>query len=133
MLGIAMMGGEITDYQKKTVPLFIAHLKEVLPNTYAAFIKKYEGYVKEVNYVGRKALLKTINPSDIFYKSDRYPQFNEKWNWDGNILVYVSGYVHDFSITKDYKVNEIKITPSDKSTIVISNNEQVNESTIFVD
>ena len=129
----AMMGGVIADYQNKTVPLFLAHLKEVLPGKYKELGKESQELAKEISYIGRNALLKTINPSDVYYKSGSYPQFNEKWHWDGETLTYSSGYVHNFNVTKDYTVAEIKIIPSDKSVITISDNEQVTEETVFID
>jgi len=129
----AIMGGVITDYQNKIVPLFLAHLKEVMPDKYEELGKENQELIKEVNYVGRKALLKTIAPSDIFYESSSYPQFNEKWYWDGEFLTYSSGHVSSFNITKNYAIAEIKITPSDKSIITISSNEQVTNETVFID
>lgn len=128
----AMMGGTITDYQKKEVPLFLAHLKEVLSERYAEVKAKYPNLVREINYIGRKALLKTIAPSYVTYESRQYPQFDEKWRWDGETLIRESGYVSSFNVTKDYEVLEIKIKPTDKSVITISSNEQVTDSTVFV-
>lgn len=129
----AMMGGVIADYQNKTVPLFLAHLKEVLPDIYKELCKENGDLAKEVSHIGRKALLKTISPSDVHYKSGNYPQFNEKWHWDGEILTFLSGYINSFNVTKDYTVAEIKIIPSDKSVITISSNEQVTDKTVFID
>lgn len=129
----AMMGGEIKSYQNETVPLFLAHLKEIFPCKYEEYIKKYEGHVKEINYVGRKALLETIKPSYVYYNYPNYPKFNEKWYWDGEILTYKKGYVSSFNITKDYEILDIKIKPSSESTIQISDNKQVSEKTIFID
>lgn len=132
----AMMGGEIISYQKETVPLFLAHLKEVLPDRYKEFISEYKDFETDINYVGRKALLKTVSPSFVHYESRNYPSINginEKWYWDGEVLTYEKGYVSSFNITGDYKVKEIKIEPSDKSTIKISSNEQVTKDTVFVD
>lgn len=129
----AFMGGVIRDYQNKIVPLFLAHLKELLPNIYSELTDKYGNLAKEVNYVGRKAFLNTINPSSVYYKSSSYPQFNEEWYWDGEMLTYSKGYVHDFNITNDYEVLAIKIKPSDKSIIKVTSNDQVSERTLFVD
>ena len=130
----AIMGGVIKDYQNKTVPLFLAHLKEVLPEKYEELRQENGELTKEVSYVGRKALLKTISPSEVFYNAGiRYQQFNEKWHWDGEALTYISGYVSNFNITKDYEISAIKIIPSDKSTIIISSNEQVSDKTVFMD
>lgn len=128
----AMMGGEITSHQKETVPLFLAHLKEVLPERYKEFTDKYDEFT-EVDYVGRKALLKTIKPSDVFYEAARHPRLNSEWHWDGELLTYKKGYVSSFSITEDYEIEEIKLKPNDKSVVEIWSNNQVSESTIFVD
>lgn len=129
----AIMGGVITSYQNKTVPLFLAHLKEVLPNRYLEVKQSYPELIKEINYVGRKALLQTINPSQVHYESRNYPQFNETWDWDGEFLIYDSGYVSRFNITNQYEIINIKIKPTDKSEIIISDNKQVSDKTVFVD
>lgn len=76
----AIMGGVIKDYQNKTVPLFLAHLKEVMPGKYEELRQENGELTKEVSYIGRKALLKTVNPSDVYHNAGaRYQQFNEKW------------------------------------------------------
>lgn len=130
----AMMGGEITEYQKKTVPLILSHIKEVLPKKYDEFINEYPEYMgEEINYIGRKALLSTVKESLVHYKSSNYPKFNEEWNWDGEYLTYVSGYVSTFNVTKDYDVVEITIKPKENATIIISSNEQVKGNTVFLD
>ncbi|GIN38415.1 hypothetical protein [Heyndrickxia oleronia] len=130
----AMMGGTISSYQKETVPLFLAHLKEVLPDKYYEFIKQYPQYAeKEINYVGRKALLRTIKPSLIEYRSRDYPSLNNDWYWDGEFLIYKWGYVSSVSVINDYEVAEFKLKPSDQTTVKISSNEQVTEETVFVD
>lgn len=131
----AIMGGTITDYQKETVPLFLDHLKELLPDTYEAFIQAYPQFKeKEINYVGRKALLKTLKaPSLVRYKSKQYPKFNECWEWDGEYLRYKEGYVSSFRVTQDYDVVEIVLKPTDEATVYIESNDQVTEKTVFVD
>lgn len=129
----AMMGGEITDYQKKTVPLFLAHLKEVLPEKYEEFINQYESYSDAIDYVGREALLNTIKPSVVHYEASSYPKFNEEWIWDGKLLTYDNGYVSSFNIAKDCEIKEIVIKPSDDTAIKISSNEQVLDTTVFID
>lgn len=130
----AIFGGTIGSYQKETVPLFLAHLKEVLPEKYIEFIKEFPEYAdKEVNYVGRKALLKTIKPSTINYYSRNYPELGNEWYWDGELLTYKKGYVSSVSVINDYEVAEFKLKPSDKTTVKITSNEQVTEDTVFVD
>lgn len=129
----SLLGNEIRDYQMNIVPLFLAHLKELLPEKYTEVKEKYPDLIQEITYVGRTALLKTINPSYVHYRSHNYPQFNEEWYWDGEFLIFKNGYVKSFSVTKDYEIVEIKIKPSEKSTIRISNNDQVSDNTVFVD
>ncbi len=129
----AMMGGEISDYQKKTVPLFLAHLEEVLPEKYEAFIKAYSKYANKIDHVGRKAYLKTIKPTVIYKKSRQYPELDSMWQWDGKSLIYQSGFVSSFSVIKDYEIDEIKLMPSDKTVVEITSNDQVDENTVFVD
>lgn len=129
----AMMGGEIVGYQREIVPEFITHLKEVMPDRYEEFIGKYEGFSDKIDHVGRKAYLTTVKPSVVYYKSSQYPKFNEEWVWDGEHLHYDSGYVSSVNITSDYEVVEFKIKPSSKSIVKISDNNQVNDDTVFLD
>jgi len=129
----AMMGGEISKYQKETIPLFLAHLEEVLPEKYQEFVGKHPEFAQKIDYVGRKAYLKTVLPSKVHYKGEWYSRFNEEWYWDGEYLIYQNGYVGDFRVTNDYEVAEIKIKPSDQSVITITSNEQVTKETIFID
>lgn len=129
----AIMGGEIRSYQKETVPLFLAHLKEVLPEKYEKFAKDYPKYgIKTMDYVGRKALLKTIKPSEIHYYCRDYPNLSNHWYWDGEFLTYKSGYVSSVSVINDYEIHDFKLKPSDKTVVKISSNEQVSEETVFV-
>lgn len=129
----AMMGGEITSYQKEVVPLFLAHLKEVLPELHAEFLSVHPECAREVNYVGRKALLTTVKPSFVEYTSRDYPDFNETWEWDGVVLTHKGGYVHKVKVIKDYEVECFKIIPNEKAVVTITDNDQVDEQTVFVD
>ncbi|NGP60001.1 hypothetical protein FLT15_17135 [Paenibacillus thiaminolyticus] len=130
---MAVMGGEIKDYQKKIVPLFLSHLAEVIPDKYKEFTTEFPEYLKKHDYVGRKALLKSIAPSKVEYKSSNYPQFNEEWHWDGEKLKYQSGHVYEFRVTKDYDIEEITIIPRDNAIVTISDNNQVTFETVFID
>lgn len=129
----ALMGGVIESYQKEIVPLFLSHLKEVMPEKYAEYIEKYPNRAEKINYVGRKAFLHTVAPSIVKYKSDRYPGFNEEWEWDGLYLNYIAGHVSKVNVTKDYDVVEMKLKPSSTSIIEISSNDQVTVNTVFLD
>lgn len=128
----AFMGGEIKSYQKEKVPLFLSHLEEELPEKYKEFITAYPKFVSKIDYVGRTALLKTIKPSLIEYRTN-YKNLNADWWWDGEYLTYKKGYVSSISVISDYEVAELKLKPSDKTTVKINSNEQVTKETVFVD
>ncbi len=100
---------------------------------YVEFTTRYDGFTQKINYVGRKALLKTINPSDVHYIASTSSSLNSNWYWDGEFLTYKDGYVNSFSVVKDYEIEEIKLRPNDKTVIKITNNEQVSKDTVFID
>ena len=129
---MAMMGGEITSYQKEVVPLFIKHLSEVFPELYNQLVEKKPELniiVENYNYVGRKALLKTVNVGSVFtYHKGR--EYEEKWTWDGTYMNYTGKHL-TFSIIK-FEEASIRLIPKDDATITIENNNQVNKNTIFV-
>jgi len=124
---MAMMGGEITDYQKKSVPKFVYDLKTSYPEIYSKAVAKYQ-YIAEIaaaySFIGRKALIKTMPPGMLTIER------HGTWEWDGERL-----------ISNDYKGSffpfdgEITtfVTPSDKAVFVITDNSQVSETTEFVD
>lgn len=125
----ALMGGEIKDYQKKSVPLFLKHLSESMPGFFSQLILEYPRAAKVVesfSNIGRKALIKTLTPNvGIFIESGKY-----KWTWNGTYL-----------ISKDYNsfllpINDViehRIEPSDRSAIKVTDEGQVNSSTVFLD
>jgi len=129
----AFFGGTIASYQKETVPLFLAHLKEVLPDLYKQFKEAHPELVRDISYVGRKALLRTIKPSKVHYKSKNYPDLNEEWEWDGDYLHYTGGRVSSVNVTRDYEIVDFILKPTDKSVITIEDDSQVQDSTVFVD
>lgn len=129
----AFMGGEIKSYQKEKVPLFLSHLKDVLPELYQEFTSKYKRFAKNIDYVGRKALLKTIKPSEINYYSSNYHNLSNKWYWDGEFLNYKSGYVSSVTVINDYEIETFRLRPTDKTVVKIASNDQVTKETVFVD
>jgi len=132
----AMIGGEITEYQKTSVPQFLVHLQEVFPDYYKQLITDNPEYVARYNlstkdYVGRKAILRTINPCEVAIDKNVF-------TWDGVKLVskvFDTLWIN-VKDTNDYRAIEkidVVIVPTDKAITVITNNSQVNQNTIFVD
>lgn len=125
----AVMGGTIDEYEEESLHLFFHELKEKLPEIYEEYVKR-KGKL-EINYVGRKAYLKTLNPSEIEYRTRMYPNLNSDWYWDGEYLNYVEGYVSKFNVINDYEEVTIRIKPKDTTVVEVTSNEQVNENTKF--
>lgn len=129
----AVMGGTIETYQKETVPLFLAHLLEVLPVRYREFVNSYPQYNTKVTYIGRRAKLLTLNPSVVEYKTSRYPEFNEEWYWDGEYLTLQKGKPANVKVIRDYELVEMKIKPTENAVVMVTDDSQVSSSTAFVD
>jgi hypothetical protein len=123
----------IESYYEKEIPYFLDDLKRNFRDIYNRFVAEYPQYDKSINYVGREALLSTINKGiTLEYKSRNYPSLNETWFWNGKTLKYVSGYVDKSNICHRKSIVNFEIEPTDDATIEITNNNQVNESTKFV-
>jgi hypothetical protein len=125
----SMMGDEIKKHREENVPNFLAELKRKYPAIYNRFVKEYPKFDKEINYVGKEALLSTINKNVYVEYNGDY--FSEKWFWNGETLKYVSGRQPDFFIAKTKEINCIEFTPKENTYIEITDNNQVNDSTIF--
>ena len=124
---MAMMGGEITDYQKKSVPKFVYDLKTYYPEKYEQAAAKYP-YIADIaasySFVGRKALIKTMPPSVLKLN------LHGTWEWDGEKLKSTSYKGSFFPFDGEITTTVI---PSDKATFEITDNSQVSETTEFVD
>src|SRR5699024_6784404 len=128
------MGGEIKAYQEEQVPLLLGHLKEAMPGLYDDFVKEHPQYDKEIDYVGRKALLHSLEPCLITQEHSRFQ--NTIWKWDGEYLSYESGHIpRSLIIPHGMKgtVESVRVKPEKGSTIKITSNDQVTESTKILD
>lgn len=124
----------IKSYYEETIPRFLDDLKRHFNDIYKKFIAEFPEYDKEINYIGRKALLSTIKADiEIEYKSSNYSSMNERWYWNGETLKYIDGYVSSNNITDRKSIVNFEIMPTEKATIIITDNDQVIETTEFVD
>ena len=120
----AMMGGEITDYQKKHVPLIVAHLRERMPDLFSNWVNKYSETYKRfevIEYIGRVAKLNTLAKNC---------KLDDNSIWDGKKII-ISEYNSSFLPFKGLAYMEI--IPNDNEKFKITNNNQVDDNTIFVD
>ncbi len=117
----AMMGGEITDYQKKEIPKFISDLHMHYPEIFVLLPDEQKARLATVSYVGRKADLLTCAPGNYVFA-------RTSWAWDGEFLTGKSMLFQP--VAGDI---EIKIKPKAGAVVEISNNAQVLPSTRFLD
>jgi len=128
----ALLGGEIKAYQKEQVPKFLEHLREEDPEMWQKVIAERPELDKEPNYVGRKALLRTLH-APIVWKT-KHDKYNVMWKWDGK-RVYTSSYDTYNSTWGEIKLASVALEgiPEEDAEIVVQDNSWVNKDTEFVD
>lgn len=126
---MALMGGEITSYQKKVVPKFIKDFSDNYPELFEV-VSSGSDLAKSIidiyDYKGRKAILKTIKPNvDVTISK-------KTWYWDGETI---SRTDKEFMIFNPVSWTNCfaSFTPDDQAIITITNNDQVTEHTQFAD
>lgn len=126
---LSMVGGEITDYQQKIVPKFLFDLKTNYPEQYVSAFGENQAVnqrIESISFIGRTALLKTIAPNC------KLKLGTKEWLWDGKKISMQNAEFMLFEPCK-WTANYAEFAPCDSATVKITSNEQVNESTVFVD
>jgi hypothetical protein len=129
----AMFGGEITDFQTKSVPKFLAHLREVDPDMWQQLIAVRPEYDTTPNYVGRKALIRTL-ASPLTIRVVKHVSYPVDWEWNGKTLKTKS--VHAYGSTwggMEAKAIELELEPQANASVVVADNSWVTADTVFVD
>jgi len=123
----AMMGGEITSYQKEVVPLIALHISEKYPDLWWKVCVQYptaKDILAKSTYVGREAFIYTLRAGLTFIIA------KDTWEWDGKELVSRNAYVNNPTGLKcEYK--EARIKPTQDAVIKITDNIQVDTTTKF--
>jgi hypothetical protein len=123
----ALMGGEITSYQQKIIPIFLQHLSETFPDIFKDLSIKYpraNSISLTFTNVGREAYLRTLNPNVATF-TDIHGGI---WTWDGEYLISTNGKMA-FGLISNY--TEIKLKPHPNSIVKVFDDKQVNDKTIF--
>lgn len=117
----AMMSGVIKSYQQEAVPEFLYQLKSYLPDIYNRFAQEYPEFnVKEVNYVGKKAYVKTLRKGCVI----------KGFTFDGECLYNPNYHISFFFI--DNAQTEVKVKVTDDMVVEITDNSQVDAHTKFI-
>jgi hypothetical protein len=126
----AVMGGEIRAYQEKSVPQFLAHLKEEMPDLYAEALKEIPGIKQRsvLNSVGRKAYLDSLKAGVVIRSGKKHIT---TWKWTGTVLESQDASV--LGIPPGLKTKETRavITPQEGQTVEITSEDQVDEDTQY--
>ncbi len=116
----------IKDYQEKILPRFIYELKTEFFDIYNRFINEYPEYKKiEPNFIGRQAYIYSLKDGTklkdktLFVKDGEYLKSIESW--------------HSAFLPFNADEADMVIKINKKMTVKITNNEMVDENTIFKD
>jgi hypothetical protein len=123
------MGQPIISYSKKIVPEIINHTEEEVPDFYKQWAEKYPETAKQFiikNHIGRTAILITCNKDSEFVTDKGIMK------WDGKYIT-IDNYRPLFSPIKNFKSSKMIFEPSEKTTVIITDNNQVNKQTKFID
>lgn len=109
------------------MPKFVQHLRELFPELYNNVSKEIDlsGYV--VSYIGRKALLSSLEPGTEVKdgKGNKYT-----WIWDGTYLTSYDAFLGFMPVKFSEQI--VKLKPLPDEVITISNDNQVTAKTIFI-
>lgn len=129
----AMMGGEITDYQKEEIPKFLLHLREVDPEMWQQLIAVRPQYDVVANHVGRQAILQTLKHPIQWTQTSHRGEYPVHWQWDGETVTTTSknAFNETWAGLKAESV-EIRVKPKLRTVIVVKSNDWVTADTEFV-
>jgi hypothetical protein len=122
---MALMGGEIKDYQSKVVPQIVKHMHDDFPELYKKLISVHPEaakLVEEFDYTGKKAILSTLSPGKMAIGSNI-------WEWDGEYLHGPGSHM----IFGPADPVAVRVTPSPDAVVEITNTDMVNENTNVID
>lgn len=129
----AVMGGEITCYQKEEVPKFLLHLREADPEMWKQLIAVCPQYDVQANHVGRQAVLQTLKHPIKWTQTSSRGEYPVHWEWDGETVTTTSKNVFNTTWAGlEAESLEVKVKPKPRTVIVVKSNDWVDANTEFV-
>lgn len=126
----SLTGSVIWDYQEKEVPKFLRWLKRLDPVLFdkvKALDSDHPAFNK-LSDVGKKAILQTLNPNIGTFADTS----NRTWTWDGEYL-YSSNVRFYGTILETEEIQECRLKPKDRAIVKVTDDNQVNDKTEFID
>ena len=125
----ALFGGEITTYQTESVPKFLHHLSELMPDLYTQVKQinsRVQGIEAQYTNVKRKAKLYTLKTNAGKFKDIH----GGEWIWDGEWLISKNSHA-SFLLVSEF--DELRIRPKESAIVEITDDVQVTDKTEFID
>ena len=124
----AMFGGEIKDYQQKTVPFILQAIKKTAPELFADLIKEYPEYENRIpDYKNRYAYIHTLKGGTVLKDCH-----GSKWTLseDRKTLTCDS---YSALLPFSGRNATVSMPVTDKMAVKIEDNDWVTEDTVFSD
>ncbi len=122
----ALIGGVISDYQEKTVPMFLHQFSQLFPEHFKAFTEAYPDYnIKPPNWIGRYAKLSTCSHETEYADSN-----GNRFHFEEDDIV-CDQYRSCF-LPFDGKSAQVRMTITDSMKVKITDNNQVTDQTVFM-
>lgn len=121
----ALMGGEITSYQKKEVPKFCNQLKRYMPDMFEKVKEIYpevENRIEDINYRDKWAKVVTLLPGNVKLST-------KILEWDGSVIKAEGNQLTFWGLSNE----PVVITPNKNTYVQIVDNAMVTDDTEFKD
>ncbi len=121
----ALMGGEITSYQKKEVPKFCNQLKRYMSDMYEKVKTIYpeiEDRIEDIDYRDKMAKVVTLLPGKVKLST-------KILEWDGSVIKAEGNQLTFWGLSRETVI----ITPDENTYVKIVDNATVTDDTEFKD
>jgi len=121
----AMMGGEITSYQREEIPKFCSQLKRYMPDMFDKVKMIYpeiEDRIEDIDYIDKWAKVVTLLPGKVKLSTDIL-------EWDGEVIRAEGSQISFWRLNKE----PVVVTPDENTYVQIVDNATVTDDTEFKD